>query len=171
MQTLSNLLALLEPLDPSHPLVFTAPEGEVSPGYQVTELRHLTLKGIDCGGNIEGWSEARLQLLEGRGTTYMTVGTFRGIAAKSLFALPELADVPLLVEYGQGNAELRTLSLHPPQQIGARVQIALGEMQAVCKPAARASAALTSSCCGTSAPAQASAGCCGSDMQAGCCAA
>lgn len=138
METLSKLLNELERHAADVALVFETGEGRVSPGYHVTELRHSVSKGIDCGGRIDTWHEARLQLLDGYGTTHMSVGKFAGILSRSLSAMPELRDVPVTVEFGRKNAELRLLSLTRPARRGDRVVILLGNTLAVCKPMERA---------------------------------
>ncbi|WP_227270967.1 DUF6428 family protein [Roseobacter weihaiensis] len=138
MKTLSDLLHDLQRQDPALPLVFETKEGEISPGYHVTELRHSSLKGIDCGGNTEAWQEAKLQLLDGRGANHMSVGKFSSIVAKTLSVMPELAHVSLQVEFGHDNTDLRLMSLSSPEHRGDRIVIGLGNMRAVCKPVERA---------------------------------
>ncbi|MBJ3764585.1 hypothetical protein ILP92_17760 [Maribius pontilimi] len=137
MNTLFDLLKELERQEPSHPLVFETAEGEISPGYQVTELRHSFSKGIDCGGNVETWSEARLQILDGQGQTHMSVGKFSSIVAKCLAVMPELASASLMIEFGHNNTELRLMSPRHLELRGKRVIIVLGNLRAVCKPAKR----------------------------------
>lgn len=150
MKTLSGLLHDLQLQDPALPLVFVTEDGEISTGYHVTELRHSASKGIDCGGNTEAWQEAKLQLLDGRGSTHMRVGKFCSIVSKSLSAMPELKQASLSVEFGHDNAELRNMSLSSPERFGDRVVIALGNKRAVCKPAesARHHDGGSSHCCG-----------------------
>lgn len=138
MKTLSGLLYDLQLQDPALPLVFETKEGEISPGYHITELRHSSSRGIDCGGNTEAWQEAKLQLLEGRGAPHMSVGKFSSIVSKSLSVMPELEHVSLKVEFGHANNDLRLMSLSSPEHRGDRVVIGLGNIRAVCKPAERA---------------------------------
>lgn len=138
MTTLSGLLHDLQLQDPALPLVFETKDGEISAGYHVTELTHSTSKGIDCVGNTETWTQAKLQLLDGRGSAHMPVGKFCGIVSKSLSVMPELKDVSLSVEFGHDNTDLRLLSLGSPERRGDRIVIALGNTRAVCKPAERA---------------------------------
>lgn len=137
MPTLAELLVDLKGHDPEKPLVFVTKEGEIGPGYHVTELRHSVSQGIDCGGNIESWQDAKLQLLDGQGSTHMNVGKFKKIVEKSLSALPGLGNVPLLVEFGHNNATLTLMSLSAPEDAQGNVLIRLGEARAVCKPAQR----------------------------------
>lgn len=150
MKTLSGLLHDLQLQDPALPLVFVTKDGEISTGYHVTELRHSVSKGIDCGGNTEEWKEAKLQLLDGRGSTHMRVGKFCSIVSKSLSAMPELKHASLSVEYGHDNTDLRHMSLSGPERHGDRVLIELGNKRAACKPVERVRhhGDGTSHCCG-----------------------
>ena len=65
MTTFSELVSQLQAVDPALPLIFKTKQGAIGAGYHVTELRHAHAKGIDCGGNIQTWQEARLQLMDG----------------------------------------------------------------------------------------------------------
>ena len=135
-----NLVELLSGLQPhlaNDPLVFHVGDQQIGKGYHVTELRHSTSTGIDCGGTIEAWQEARLQLLDGPGKAHMTVGKFRDILARSLGKLPALGEAPLLVEYAPENKGLRLLSPAEPVSGNGRVLIELRDNRAVCKPAQR----------------------------------
>ncbi len=135
--TFAQLMAQLAQFDPDRALIFQADGQAIGGGYHVTELQHLVSTGIDCCGNIERWQEARFQLLDGAGKTHMPVGKFLGILDRSLSKLPELADVPLLVEYAPGNLGLRTMRPSEPEARGAAVLIALNDLSAICKPAQR----------------------------------
>lgn len=149
MTTFAELLSDVSRHDADLPLIFQTEEGDISAGYHVTELRHSNSKGIDCGGKMETWQETRLQLLDGVGHTHMSVGKFRTIVEKSLIAMPELAQAPLLAEFGHGNASLTLMSLNTSQVQGDRVVLRLGDARAVCKPYERAqvSAAPEMGCC------------------------
>lgn len=151
MKTLLDVVTQLRRYEPSSPLVFTTEAGEISAGYHVTELRHSLAKGIDCGGQIEAWQEARLQLLDGAGETHMSLAKFISIIEKSMAALPELEHAALKVEFGHQNAELRLMSLQPPQFEEGRVVVPLGETRALCKPAQRKQSAQADVCCGDAA--------------------
>ncbi|MEM6890927.1 MAG: DUF6428 family protein [Pseudomonadota bacterium] len=150
MKTLSGLLHDIQLQDAALPLIFETKDGEVSPGYHVTELAHFSAKGIDCGGNTDTWQEARLQLLDGQGSDHMTVGKFKSIVSRSLSVMPELGQAPLKVEFGHDNTDLQVTTLSSTEHRGDRVVIGLGKMRAVCKPAERASKKVggSSQCCG-----------------------
>ena len=162
MTTFAHLLADLEKQDPTIPLVFVTDEGEIGAGYHVTELRHSTSKGIDCGGNIETWQETRLQLLDGQGSAHMSVGKFSGIVKESLSALPELAQAPLLAEFGHNNNGLTLMSVSSPILRGETVVIRLGDAHATCKPVHRNMGIEreANSCCGDTANSSDKTSCC-----------
>ncbi|MEP3882692.1 DUF6428 family protein [Planktotalea sp.] len=138
MTSFAELLADISRHDSELPLVFQTEQGDIGAGYHVTELRHSQSKGIDCGGKIESWEETRLQLLDGAGTSHMNVGKFRVIVEKSLSAMPELGQAPLLVEFGHDNSGLTLLSLNESELLNGRVVLRLGDARAVCKPFERA---------------------------------
>ncbi|MQY42490.1 hypothetical protein GG681_07530 [Epibacterium sp. SM1969] len=147
MNTLLELMTQLQRHDPNAPLVFATAAGEIAAGYHVTELRHYHAKGIDCGGRIDTWQEARLQLLDGAGETHMRLAKFLDILEKSITALPELKHAALQVEFGHNNAELRLMSLEALTLQRGRVVLQLGETRALCKPAQQKNAARDNSCC------------------------
>lgn len=160
--TFSKLLTKLNPYDGAAPLVFEADDHVIGAGYHVTELRHSISTGIDCGGNIEKWEEARLQLLDGAGQTHMNVGKFRDIVKGSLSKLPKLSEAPLLVEFSPDNLGLKLMTLDEPVMQEGRVMLRLQNSKAACKPAQRSKSlgGPDSACCGGESSANA---CCGSD--------
>ncbi|MEM9434002.1 MAG: DUF6428 family protein [Pseudomonadota bacterium] len=167
MKTLAGLLKDLERDDPSHSLVFETKAGEISPGYHITELKYSTSKGIDCAGHIENWTEARLQLLDGRGSSHMTVGKFSSIISKSLHAMPELQHASLMVEFGHDNTDLQLMSLNSSQREGSRVVIRLGNSRAQCKPAERFKSKSNghNQCCAEAEASATTPSCCTTDEQ------
>ncbi|WP_238112672.1 DUF6428 family protein [Yoonia sp. I 8.24] len=176
MTTFNSLLSNLQTYDASLPLVFTTDGGDIGSGYHVTELRHSLTTGIDCGGNVDSWHEARLQLLDGQGATHMSVQKFNHILKESISVLPELAQAPVLAEYGQNNEALTLMSIGAPKEQGGSVVVRLGGLRAVCKPAQRTvpSEENASACCGGAAPSQPETSCCStarpSNSPASCCA-
>lgn len=171
--TFTALLAALEPLDSTASLVFLIDDDEIGAGYHVTELRHSISTGIDCGGNVEAWDEAHLQLLDGAGKTHMSVSKFTTILRQSLNKLPQLSEAPLLAEFSLDNDGLKLMSMGAPIQNADRVTVRLRNTNAVCKPARRHKSldAKSSACCTGS---NSKGGCCGSapatDASERCCA-
>lgn len=144
--TFAKLLSSLKQLDTTADLIFEVGEHVIGAGYHVTELRHSTSTGIDCGGSIETWQEARLQLLDGPGATYMSVGKFKDILEKSLSKLSKLSDVPLLVEFSPDNFGLKLMALDEPLMKEGQVSLKLRDSMAICKPAQRNKSIVV--CCG-----------------------
>jgi len=148
--TFPELLTALRQCADDAPLVFETSGARISGGYHVTELRNAEVTGIDCGGQISRFQEARLQLLDGGGGAHMRVGTFRGIVEKSLTRLPELAEAPFLVEYGPGNRDLSLLRPGAPIAHDTEVVLPLQATTAECKPFERRRSAMpsaTPACC------------------------
>ena len=160
--TFATLLTSLKPFDAAAALIFEVDDQIIGAGYHVTELRHSLSTGIDCGGNVETWQEARLQLLDGSGETHMSLGKFRAIVEKSLDRLPELADAPLLVEFSPDNLGLKLMALDAPLMKDGRISVKLRDSRALCKPAQkkRSLEVSTKACCGVP---RATSACCGSD--------
>lgn len=134
---LEELLSNLGEMNPDAPLVFVVDGVPIGGGYHVTELRHVASTGIDCGGQIETWDEAHLQLLDGTVGGHMNVAKFVAIAERSLNKLPQLRSVPLQIEFAPGNSGLRLLTLEQPREVDGAVRIDLVERRAICKPSER----------------------------------
>ncbi|MEM6460452.1 MAG: DUF6428 family protein [Pseudomonadota bacterium] len=164
--TFAQLLASLERLDQDSALIFEIDSHVIGAGYHVTELRHSMSTGIDCGGHVETWQEARLQLLDGPGTAHMRVGKFMGIVKRSLSRIPALSDVPILVEFSPDNLGLRVLQPGAIVPEEGEVRLILGDTTAICKPARRSmNLEMTEeACCGVSTAASA---CCTAGSSAG----
>ncbi|MGD1882835.1 MAG: DUF6428 family protein [Paracoccaceae bacterium] len=172
IMTLSDLLAMFDEQDPDLPLVFRTADGDIGAGYHVTELRHLNCKGIDCGGRISSWDEARLQLLDGNGTNHMRVGKFSAIVKQSIAALPELAKADLLIEFGHNNNGLALMSIKKPMVHADALVAPLNNAQAFCKPARerQLAGAEPTICCGSVQTAKRQKSCCvADDQKTACC--
>ena len=156
---LDTLLQTLQTAPPDAPVVFTTASGEIGGGYHVTELKHASITGIDCGARISEWTEVSMQLLDGDQGEHMPAGKLTGILAQSQKHIPGLSDADLLIEFEHRNDGLRRFSAEAPELREGRVYIRMEETTAVCKPANEMGVA-----CGTS-------GCCPPSAQpSGCCA-
>lgn len=169
--TLQGLLGSL-PDDPKAPLVFVTDEGEIAPGYHITEVRVASIDAIDCGRGQSRWKESQLQLLDGSKTAseFMSIGKFRQIAQASSRALPDLGGSTLVVEYAPGNAAFSRYSPVSVESRQGRIYIGLTAHHAVCKPAVRMTeiagevgTLASSKCCGGNPRSQAdtTTACCG----------
>jgi hypothetical protein len=138
--TNTTLLALTADLDqaaPDQPLIFVTDEGDIGPGYHVTELKHLAVNSIDCGGQRSSWDEAQLQLLDGRDGTHMSVGKFVTIAQRSMAAVGGLGEVPLSVEYAPQNQGLHRYHIGKTTPASDGLRLSLLPDAALCKPASK----------------------------------
>lgn len=152
--TLTDLLTALAPFDPAQPLVFETEDGPIAGGYHVTEFKLAQIESIDCGGRRSAFTEAVLQLLDGRGGARMGVGKFSEIAGRSTAALPGLGLAELRVEFAHGNAGKAIYALGTPRATDQGIALPLLGDAALCKPKAE----MAQGCCGP-APVAASACC------------
>ncbi len=134
LATLDDVVTVATTFETGKPLIFTTDEGDIGPGYHVTELKHLSVNSIDCGGRMSAWTEAQLQLLDGNAGGHMSVGKFIGIAKHSAAALPELGKVPISVEFAPGNRGLRRYLIDGLHEDPTSVRVKLIEDGAACKP-------------------------------------
>lgn len=132
--TLQALTTELDQAAPDQPLIFVTDDGDIGPGYHVTELKHLAVHSIDCGGRRSSWDEAQLQLLDGRNGTHMSVGKFVTIARRSMAAVDGLGDVPLSVEYAPQNQGLHRYHIGTAIAGSDGLRLSLVPDAALCKP-------------------------------------
>ncbi len=145
--TLNDVLTDLAEFPPEAELVFTANGTPIHGGYHVTEFQVAQIRSMTCGGDEDAWDEARIQLLDGHGTRNpMAVGKFRNITARVLGKFPEMADLPLSVEFAPDNEGLGIYRPDTPFFDNGTVTLPLRSGQAVCK-----AALATTSCCGAGA--------------------
>ncbi|MFG5381414.1 DUF6428 family protein [Yoonia sp. R2-816] len=132
--TLDQLVNELEGTTADLPLVFRTDAGDIGAGYHVTELKHLSVNSIDCGGRRSNWEEAQLQLLDGSHGTHMSAGKFASIARRSVAVIDGLGTVPISVEYAPQNQGLRRYLIDRLQADDNGLRVVLVEDGAVCKP-------------------------------------
>ncbi len=151
--TPQHLFAALETLPSDAPLIFETDTGPVAGGYHVTELKHAAIKSIDCGARLSEWTEASLQVLDGRGGDAMTVGKFTGILSHSMRQVAGLGESPLHVEFAPKNVGMRIYQVGSPEMQDGQVVIRLTESRAQCKPAMEIFARpQADNCCPSGAP-------------------
>jgi hypothetical protein len=89
----------------------------VAQNYHITEVKHTTIKAVDCGGQMDEWNETVIQLLE--------PATYNGEAAMScmkasgiLNKVGKIAayDMDAIVKFEYGNANFHTAHL-PVEQV------------------------------------------------------
>jgi hypothetical protein len=169
-----DFLSRLESL-PNQSLIFDYGDGQIKPGYHVTEVMNVTYESMDCGGQANFWRETIVQLM-GPGikdnTEYMTTEKFLGIYRKVVASVPVRDEAEIRFEYGD--------SLHPAihyhvsdiRQSRDAITIYLTRPGVTCKGADRKSE--SGGCCSST---TVSSGCCtptsnvvdDSLVQTGCC--
>ena len=132
--TLPEFIAALKAA-PDLALVFRADNTDIRTGYHVTELKHVTVNSIDCGGNRDGWGETIVQLLDGAGRgAHLTAAKFNEIAEASLVAIPDLANGRLRFEFAPQNAPAWVFAGGVLVRGTNRFSMDLTPEYAVCKP-------------------------------------
>ena len=89
----------------------------VAQNYHITEVKHTTIKAVDCGGQMDAWNETLIQLLEP--ATYNDEPAMSCMkAAGILNKVGKLAayDMEAVVKFEYGNATFHTAHL-PVDQV------------------------------------------------------
>ena len=97
--TLSDLQNLLAGFPETAALTFETAQGPAAKGYHVTEFKLSRVTGVDCGGRVDQWQEALMQIMDGYGGKAMSVGKFRAIVDKSLSSVDGLGDADLRADH------------------------------------------------------------------------
>jgi hypothetical protein len=110
----------------------------VAQNYHITEVKHTTIKAVDCGGKMDAWNETIIQLLE--------PATYNGEAAMSCLKAAGILnkvgtiaayDMDALVKFEYGNAAFHTAHL-PVEQVlvgDDKIIVQLGIDATQCKAA------------------------------------
>jgi Family of unknown function (DUF6428) len=91
---------------PENRLLFVDQDGKpVHPGYHLTELKAATLQTVDCGGQLNNWTETVVQLWgpPEADNGYMTAAKFLQIFDKVRGMIPLDLNAEIRVEYGDEN--------------------------------------------------------------------
>jgi Family of unknown function (DUF6428) len=149
-----EFLSTLESL-PNQALVFDYGNGQVKPGYHVTEVMNVTYETMDCGGQANFWRETVVQLMEPGDrdkSEYMTVEKFLKIYKKVVTSVPVRPDSDMRFEYGDTNLPAIHYHVGDIQQYEGAVTVYLTKPGVTCKASDKGT-------CNTSAS-QSSARCC-----------
>lgn len=128
---------------------------DVNPEYHLTEVRVAACKGMDCGGNVEQWTEVQIQLLESQPQTSanavplaaMSAMKMSNILTKAASTLAPPADSQLVFELTTRSGVLGKWQIGSIDPDSDQLAVRLTPMQAVCKPAAKQDSG-ADSCCG-----------------------
>ena len=86
-----NLMALLLK-KPEIPLIFYLEGISINQGYHVTEVKHASIKSMDCGRRADAWEEIIIQLLDGQASSaqgFMSTSKFTSIVSGTLKSFSE----------------------------------------------------------------------------------
>lgn len=126
----------------------------VRSGYHLTELKAASFETVDCGGQVNHWSETIVQLWAppDPDADYMTVAKFLKIFDKVRGMIPLDPDAEIRVEYGDENffpSIYRVRSVTDDRQT---TRVLLEPPETTCKArdrrvAAQQSSSVSDSCC------------------------
>lgn len=131
--TLATLMAALGSMPEAAPLVIFAPSGPIGAGYHLTELKRARIDSVDCGGRISRWDEAVLQAFDVTGEVHIKLGKALAILTRAAHALPGVADLPLAIEFGPGNASLQRFDIADLALVAGQAHLTLRAQTATCK--------------------------------------
>lgn len=121
-------------------LAFTYAGRTTKPGYHITELKSARITGLDCGANVESWSETIFQLWDIEDSVtgeVMTVDKLLGIIAKYTKLLNAEPNSRLSFEVSEDGEAMRIFGFDRMSVSGGVATIHLGTRAAACKPLVR----------------------------------
>lgn len=148
-----TFLQTLESL-PDSALVFDYGDGQIQPGYHVTEVMAASYSSMDCGGQANSWQETIIQLMGPMVTDrpeYMTVRKFLGIYSRVAAAVPIADAAALRFEYGDARLPAMHYHIARIDAQSEQVTVFLEAPGVTCKASDRKIAA--AACCGSAAEA------------------
>ncbi|MEM9603289.1 MAG: DUF6428 family protein [Pseudomonadota bacterium] len=138
--------------EPALRVRFTAPAGPIPLGFHLTEFKRNTVDSIDCGGVVNRWQEAAVELLGDTTGRAMVASTLSAILETTVNALPGIEALPLLIEYAPHDATVQRFEVALATVEGDELVVTLRDTHGECKANTRALSSGTACC----AP-----GCCG----------
>jgi Family of unknown function (DUF6428) len=137
--TLGQVLADLEGAR-GLPLAFRYGDCTTKPGYHITEFKFARITGLDCGGNVESWSETVLQLWDIEtsvtGDT-MNVDKLIGIGRKAMSAVGAERDSRAVFEVSDGSDAMRIFAFDKLEICDGQALVHLKVEVSACKPLVR----------------------------------
>jgi hypothetical protein len=135
MVNTQEFLSRLESL-PNQALIFDYGDGQVKPGYHVTEIMNVTYESVDCGGQANFWRNTVVQLMGPNITdkpNYMTVEKFLSIYKKVTASVPVRAEAEMRFEYGDARHPALHYHVSDIRQEGEAVTVFLTRPGVTCK--------------------------------------
>jgi hypothetical protein len=130
-----EFLTTLESL-PNQSLIFDYGDGQIKPGYHVTEVMNVTYESMDCGGQANFWRETIVQLMGPNITDkaeYMTVEKFLSIYKKVAASVPVRAESEMRFEYGDSSHPAIHYHISDIRQTSEAITIFLIQPGVTCK--------------------------------------
>jgi hypothetical protein len=149
-----EFLSKLETL-PNQALIFDYGDGQVKPGYHVTEVMNVTYESMDCGGQANFWRETIVQLM-GPGikdkAEYMSTQKFLNIYKKVAASVPVRGESEIRFEYGDARHPAIHYHLGDIRQAADAITVYLTQPGVTCKASDRgtcqpSAAASDARCC------------------------
>ncbi|MBN8994367.1 MAG: hypothetical protein J0H63_09955 [Rhizobiales bacterium] len=111
----------------------------VRPGYHVTEIKQARVVGLDCGANVEAWTETFIQLfdvdsLPGEPARQITTGKFLAILGKFRADVGLAEPSKLTFEVSEPDHPLGLFAVSDITEAEGIVQVSLEPRPASCKP-------------------------------------
>jgi hypothetical protein len=134
-----DFLIRLESL-PNQALIFDYGNGQIKPGYHVTEVMNVTYESMDCGGQANFWRETVVQIMGPNITDkseYMTVEKFLNIYKKVAASVPVRAESEIRFEYGDLSHPAIHYHTSDIRQEGGAIKVFLTQPGVTCKASDR----------------------------------
>lgn len=138
---------------PENRLFFIDQDGSaIHAGYHLTELKAASFQTVDCGGQLNNWTETIVQLWvpSDAHDDYMTTAKFLQIFDKVRGMIPLDLAAEIRVEYGDENFFPSTYHVHSITHTEGATHVLLVPPATTCKARDRRATALTpesQSCC------------------------
>ena len=117
-----------------HALIFYRGGERIRPGYHVTEIKAVSVRGMDCGGQGDAWGETVIQLWTPEVTDDpMSVGKFLGIYHRVASQIPVEEGAEVRLEYGEQGAPAVSYFVGEVQPEGEEVVVRLEPPFVTCK--------------------------------------
>ena len=130
-------------------LAFVYGERVTKPGYHITEFKFARVTGLDCGANVESWSETVLQLWDIEESVtgeHMTVDKLLGIGRKAISAVGAELSSRVVFEVSDGEDAMRIFAFDRLELADGLALIHLKVEVSACKPLVRGILNLPGSC-------------------------
>lgn len=134
-----EFISTLEAL-PNQALIFDYGDGQVRPGYHVTEVMNVTYESMDCGGQANFWRETIVQLMGPNiqdKKEYMTIEKFLSIYKKVVASVPVRDDSEIRFEYGDARHPAIHYHIGDIRQDNSAVTVYLSQPGVTCKASDR----------------------------------